>query len=100
MDKHTAIKKEIYKNLTEKGFSMKMDKETEKSLEEDRLKKYMNSLVRDHMKNVKADLTGRKEKVLKASNDNIEIDKKQFSTNESQVYGKEFMVNKIKEVYG
>jgi hypothetical protein len=100
MSKHTDIKKEIYNNLTEKGFEMKMDSETQKAIEEEKLKKYMAALMKEHMQNVKADLSGRKEKVLKASEDSIDIDKKQFSGNESQIYGKEFMVNKIKEVYG
>jgi hypothetical protein len=93
-------KKEIYKELKEKGFHFKMDKETEKAIEEDKLKKYMNNLVKTHMQNVKADLSGKKEKFVSDKEDTIELDKKQVFTNECQIYGKDFMVNKIKEVYG
>lgn len=100
-NKVIGYKKEIYKELSEKGFHVKMDKETQSALEEEKLKKYMNGLVKENMQSLKANLTGKhkKEKPLKSEEDNIEIDKKHFPSNESKVYGKEFMINKIKEVY-
>lgn len=95
MEERIKIKKQVFENLREKGIHLEMDDETRKAVDDEKLKNFMEELSRKSMKKLK--VNSFRDIPKKSELPEIKL------TEEKKVHvagSREFVLDKVKEVYG
>ena len=97
MEERVKIKKQVFESLKEKGIHLEMDEETKKAIEDEKLKNFIDDLSRKNMKTLKVNSyqdIQKKSKVMPEKAEKIEEKKVHIAGS------REFILDKVKEVYG